>query len=68
MTAYCPKCNEEIAEDQVIPVEQTTFCAEHARSTTVFDYVMWRDSGAGSPCGRSAAGVMLHGPGCTHTP
>jgi len=48
VTWYCPKCEDEHAEDeQFSMIEQTQFCEYHARNTTIFSYAQWRDNGEG---------------------
>lgn len=44
MTAFCPRCGDEIAEDQVIYLEDVTYCRDHAKTTTIYQHVMWRDA------------------------
>lgn len=41
MTAFCAKCSEEIAEDQVILVDDVTYWTEHAQSTTLYEHARW---------------------------
>lgn len=49
MTAYyyCPKCREPLpAGTPACEVDSVTYCEDHAKTTTLFDHVTWRDQAA----------------------
>jgi hypothetical protein len=44
VTLACPKCREPLpAGTPACEVDSVTYCEDHAKTTTLFDHVMWRD-------------------------
>lgn len=44
----CPKHKDNIEVEEFVIIEGIPFCVEHAKTTSIMDYCLWRDQWIGT--------------------